>query len=246
MATEIKFGTDGWRAIIADDFTFDNVRVVAQAIANYIKENGKENDGLVWGGPVSLRALRLTSPRVPAPTCQVLLCQGQPTGSHLLHPGTKGGGAVMVTMPQSRHLERADADLNHAGAASPEVIARLEEQIKAVQAGEGVKRAEWMSSLKRALSPTSIPNRLLRADWAPGGHQIDKKAGLHLVSDACCGVGAGYFSALLREAPPGSPTSARSCYLSSRDQPEPIPPNIGKLMEAVRREQSRPRHRHRR
>ncbi len=34
----IKFGTDGWRAVIAEDFTFDNVRVVAQAIADYLKK----------------------------------------------------------------------------------------------------------------------------------------------------------------------------------------------------------------
>ena len=38
---EIKFGTDGWRAIIARDFTFSNVRIVAQAIADYIN-NEKE------------------------------------------------------------------------------------------------------------------------------------------------------------------------------------------------------------
>src|SRR5258708_6675102 len=36
MAQEIKFGTDGWRGIIADDFTFDNVRRVAGAIASYV------------------------------------------------------------------------------------------------------------------------------------------------------------------------------------------------------------------
>lgn len=35
---KIQFGTDGWRAIIADDFTFDNVRAVAQAYAGYMKE----------------------------------------------------------------------------------------------------------------------------------------------------------------------------------------------------------------
>jgi alpha-D-glucose phosphate-specific phosphoglucomutase len=35
--TDIKFGTDGWRGIIADDFTFENVRVVAQSISDYIK-----------------------------------------------------------------------------------------------------------------------------------------------------------------------------------------------------------------
>ncbi len=32
---EIKFGTDGWRGIISDNFTFKNVRRVAQAIAEY-------------------------------------------------------------------------------------------------------------------------------------------------------------------------------------------------------------------
>jgi phosphomannomutase len=33
---QIKFGTDGWRAVIADDFTFANVRIAAEAIAAYI------------------------------------------------------------------------------------------------------------------------------------------------------------------------------------------------------------------
>lgn len=36
---KIKFGTDGWRGVIARDFTFDNVRIISQAIADYIKQN---------------------------------------------------------------------------------------------------------------------------------------------------------------------------------------------------------------
>lgn len=36
IAQKIKFGTDGWRGVVADDFTMDNVRLVAQAIANYV------------------------------------------------------------------------------------------------------------------------------------------------------------------------------------------------------------------
>ena len=36
LKTVVKFGTDGWRGIIADDFTYDNVRVAAAAIANYV------------------------------------------------------------------------------------------------------------------------------------------------------------------------------------------------------------------
>ena len=38
----IKFGTDGWRAIMAREFTFDNLRLVVQAVASYLKETGKE------------------------------------------------------------------------------------------------------------------------------------------------------------------------------------------------------------
>ena len=41
----IKFGTDGWRGIIADDFTFDNVRRVAGAIASYVL---KHEDRGAW------------------------------------------------------------------------------------------------------------------------------------------------------------------------------------------------------
>ena len=35
MNSPIKFGTDGWRAIIADTFTYENVRIAAQATAEY-------------------------------------------------------------------------------------------------------------------------------------------------------------------------------------------------------------------
>lgn len=45
MMGNIKFGTDGWRAVISEDFTFDNVKIVAQAIADYIKE-GARGQGL--------------------------------------------------------------------------------------------------------------------------------------------------------------------------------------------------------
>ena len=46
---EIRFGTDGWRGIIADDFTFANLRRVSVAVARYIKETGRAEQGLVIG-----------------------------------------------------------------------------------------------------------------------------------------------------------------------------------------------------
>src|ERR1700688_941859 len=47
--TTIKFGTDGWRAIIADDFTFDNVRRVAGAIASYVLKYEDSQQGVIVG-----------------------------------------------------------------------------------------------------------------------------------------------------------------------------------------------------
>ena len=45
----IKFGTDGWRGVIAEDFTFANARIVAQAIARYAVRNEDARKGLLIG-----------------------------------------------------------------------------------------------------------------------------------------------------------------------------------------------------
>ncbi|MBI4444252.1 MAG: phosphoglucomutase/phosphomannomutase family protein, partial [Acidobacteria bacterium] len=54
MATEvaaatIRFGTDGWRGVIAEDFTVDNVRLVARAVARYLRVHEDFRKGLVIG-----------------------------------------------------------------------------------------------------------------------------------------------------------------------------------------------------
>ena len=65
---EIKFGTDGWRGIIADDFTFDNVRRVAGAIASYVLKNEDCRRGVIVGYDTrfaSQRAARLAAEVLP-------------------------------------------------------------------------------------------------------------------------------------------------------------------------------------
>src|SRR6266513_6189854 len=43
----IKFGTSGWRGIIGEDFTFENVRLASQGIANYLKKAKQKGSGVV-------------------------------------------------------------------------------------------------------------------------------------------------------------------------------------------------------
>jgi len=52
MADPIKFGTDGWRGVIARDFTFQNCRRVAQAIADYVKEEQIKDKKGPLSGPM--------------------------------------------------------------------------------------------------------------------------------------------------------------------------------------------------
>ncbi len=46
---QIKFGTSGWRGIIADEFTFNNLKAVSQAIAEYVRQSGEDKEGIIVG-----------------------------------------------------------------------------------------------------------------------------------------------------------------------------------------------------
>ena len=54
--TEIKFGTSGWRGILAEDFTFPNARLVCQAIADYLQQEGLTHQGVVIGYDTRFRS----------------------------------------------------------------------------------------------------------------------------------------------------------------------------------------------
>ena len=102
MNTKIKFGTDGWRAVIAEDFTFDNVRACAQGVANYLKQAKLTERGLVIGYDT-----RFASEDFAAAAAEVIagnkikthLCsQATPTPviSYAV-TSTKSAGAIIIT-----------------------------------------------------------------------------------------------------------------------------------------------------
>ncbi|HCV27449.1 MAG TPA: hypothetical protein DGB32_03895, partial [Dehalococcoidia bacterium] len=71
MPSEIKFGTDGWRAIIADGFTFKNVRIAAHGLAGEMLESGSANAGAVIAWDT-----RFASERFAIATAEVLTGNG--------------------------------------------------------------------------------------------------------------------------------------------------------------------------
>ncbi len=70
---KIKFGTDGWRARIAEEFTFDNLRIIAQAVSDYLKNEGKAEQGVA----VSYDT-RFLSPEFARSCAEVLAANGIP------------------------------------------------------------------------------------------------------------------------------------------------------------------------
>src|SRR5256885_5369089 len=100
-AEQIKFGTDGWRGIIADDFTDENVRLVARAIGSYVLKNEDAGKGVIVGYDT-----RFGSPRFAQIVSEELVGAGIPVrladdytptpalSYAVKHFGAAGGGVV--------------------------------------------------------------------------------------------------------------------------------------------------------
>lgn len=107
--SQIKFGTDGWRAVIADTFTFDNVRIVTQAIADYVNHHGIGSLGVVVGYDN-----RFLGDRFAEAVAEVLM--GNEIAVYLLPQGTP----TPVTAFMIQHLQAAGAVMLTASHNPPE------------------------------------------------------------------------------------------------------------------------------
>src|SRR4030065_2950288 len=135
MANPIKFGTDGWRGIIAEDFTFDNVRICAQAVAEYLKKSRLGNRGLVIGYDT-----RFASEDFAAAAAEVIagnnikvhLCL-KPAPTPVVSfavPATKSAGAIVITASHNPGSWNGFKYKSQDGASAPEEgTSRIEENI---------------------------------------------------------------------------------------------------------------------
>src|SRR3989304_3429476 len=96
----IQFGTEGWRAVIAEDFTFANVRACAQGVARYMKSAGVADRGLGGGYDTRFASEDFAAAVAEVAAAQgipVLLC-GQPAPAPVTTDAVsdkKAGGAVI-------------------------------------------------------------------------------------------------------------------------------------------------------
>ena len=238
----IRFGTDGWRAIIAEDFTFDNVRICAQGTADYVNATGVAPRGFVIGYDT-----RFGSRQFAEAVAEVMTANGVPTYlcdrpaptpvvSHSLVSLTAGAGAVITASHNPGEWNGFKFKPDYGGSASNEIVAELERHIGNAERTGGVRRMDIREAERRGLLERFDP----RPDYLNHVAQfVDvegiRNAGLNVAVDSMYGAGAGYFSDLISggstrvvevrsEVNPSFPGMA---------QPEPIAPNLSPLMDAV-------------
>lgn len=236
----IKFGTDGWRGAIADQYTFDNVRVVAQGTANYLKQRGQDRDGLVVGFD-----MRFASEYFARAVAEVLTGNGikvylganaasTPAVAYsiLTH---RAAGAAMITASHNPWTDNGyKYKPEYAGSADPETIEAIEQQTEIVFRDHSVVR----SSLDDA--PPDMLSRYDPSDlYLPRlGELVDlkclKDSDLHVVVDPMYGSGQTYFSRLCEggRIHVHEINMERNPYFGGVN-PEPIARNLDKLMRAV-------------
>jgi phosphomannomutase len=136
----IHFGTDGWRGLIAEDFTFANLRLVAAALADYIVERGEAQQGLVVGYDA-----RFLSREFASACAAVLSAKGLAvwlSAEVLSTPALtwqvmdrKTAGGVMITASHNPPAYNGfKFKATYGGSASPEIVAAIEVYVHKLEA----------------------------------------------------------------------------------------------------------------
>jgi phosphomannomutase len=234
--TSIRFGTDGWRGIIAEDFTFANARMVAQAIARYVVRGEDARRGVIIGYDH-----RYASDRVAAAVADVLTSTGTPVWlcdkpcptpavSQLVRQRGAAGGIVVTASHNPYPWNGIKYKASYGSSALPSIVAQIEKELEAILA-DGVAPLPPRKDLLQRLEPREpylgAVERLI--DW-----DLVRKANFRFVFDAMHGSAAGLLPELFRR-------NGIHCeeIRATRDprfggiHPEPIEPHIAALREAV-------------
>jgi phosphomannomutase len=232
--TDIKFGTDGWRGIIADDFTFENVRRVAGAISSYVLKYEDPAHGLIIGYDT-----RFLSDRMAQIVAEVVAAAGIPvrlSNDYVPTPAVSfnvkklgAAGGVMVTSSHNPwNWNGVKFKAKFGGSATPAIMKRIEDELAAgaMPRGQAAKIEEV--DLKAAY---------VEAVCQFADLELIRKANFKFAIDSMYGSG--------RAVLPGIFDKNGIQYVAIRQEvnplfpginPEPIIPHVALLQETVLKE----------
>ena len=228
----IKFGTDGWRARIADQYTFANVRRCTQGFANFLNKEGRAGKGVVIGYDQRFQAESFA-----ATAAEVMAANGihvwltehntpTPAISYSVVDRQAGGGINITASHNPAHDLGFKVRDPLGGAIPPQDLKIIESLIPDAGDAAQLKLDDALSDglVERFNPDPPYIDQLQRlVDISPL-----KEAGLAVLVDCMWGNGAGWFPRLLE----GGPTTIyevhneRNPIFPYMTRPEPIPPNV--------------------
>ncbi len=227
----IKFGTDGWRGIIADDFTYDNVRRVAGAIASYVLKHEDPTHGVIVGYDT-----RFASQRVARVASEVLVGAGIPVklaGDYSPTPAISlavkasgaAGGVVITSSHNPWNWNGVKFKAKFGGSATPAIMKVIEDEVRVGAMPNGRTAPIEEVDLKQAY---------IRAVCRFADLGLIAKANFTFVVDSMYGSGRGILTNIFEER--GIPHIAIRQELNPLFpgiNPEPIEPHVALLQETV-------------
>src|SRR5215469_15116958 len=236
MTSTIKFGTDGWRGVIAVDFTFANARFVAHAIARYVVRGEDAREGVIIGYDH-----RYSSDRVAGAAAEVISASGTPAWltdkpcptpavSFLVRHRRAAGGIVITASHNPYRWNGMKYKASYGSSALPSIVAEIEKELADVME-KSVPPLPPRNDLIHSIEPRAPYLEALEklVDWKPL-----RDAKLKFVFDPMHGAAAGLLPELLRRN--GIPCDEIRATRDPRFggvHPEPIEPHIEALRQAV-------------
>jgi len=230
----IIFGTDGWRGVIAQDFTFDNVRVVAQAIADYLKTTGLDQRGLIVGydtrflSDMFARSLAEVAASNDIPVLLASKPTPTPMVSFTVKNGNAGGGVVITASHNPSIYSGIKFKPEYGGSA----LTQITKEIESFLYRSPVKYDE--EKVKRYVREEDLEGDYLDRIKSLVDLQLIGEAGFKIVVDAMHGAGDRIIERLL------SDTKCRLKNIRFKPdpmfggvKPEPIRQNLQPLIDTV-------------
>jgi len=231
MPQEIKFGTDGWRGIIADDFTFDNVRRVAGAIASYVLNHEEAGRGVVIGYDT-----RFASQSAAGVAAEVIAAAGiaiklandyTPTPAISLAVKNMGaaGGVVITSSHNPWNWNGVKFKGKFGGSATPAIMKVIEAEVRVGAMPNGNKGSIEEIDLKRAY---------IEAVCGFADMELIRKANFKFAIDSMYGSGRGVLAQIFNDHGIQHVAIRQELNpLFPGINPEPIEPHIALLQETV-------------
>lgn len=229
--TVVKFGTDGWRGIIADDFTYANVRVAAAAIANYVLAHENANAGVCiaydtrFGSRSFARVVAEVLAGAGIPVALAGEITPTPALSYAVRERKAAGGVMITSSHNPAEWNGVKYKASYGGSGKPSIMSSIESYL-----GKPLAKSKAPAAIEEVdFNPDYIAAIARFADL-----DAIRKSGYKFLIDVMYGAGRGVLAGIF--------TQAQIPFVEMRSEinpafpginPEPILPNIRATQGAV-------------